>query len=138
MHTHIHTYHTHKHTHIYTYAHIHTHTCTYTHIHWPAISERIQYRIHAMDSICVLGCATSYRRNLCCPVSVLAARRVLRSAARDEFLVPRASLAIMQRRPVSVVGPSAWNELPFELRSLLMAHPSKFYISLKSVFFVCG
>src|SRR6218665_3327191 len=31
-----------------------------------------------------------------CPVSVLAARRVLRSAARGEFLVPRARLAIMQ------------------------------------------
>ena len=35
----------------------------------------------------------------------------------------------------SVVGPSAWNDLPFELRSLLVAHPSKFYISLKSFFF---
>src|SRR6218665_3640279 len=36
----------------------------------------------------------------------------------------------------SVVGPSAWNDLPFELHSLLMAHPSKFYISRKSFFFV--
>ena len=69
---------------------------------------------------------------------VLAARRVLRSAARGEFLVPRARLAIMQRiRAFSAVGPLAWNDLPFELRSLLMAHPSKFYISLKS-FFVRG
>src|SRR6218665_3697059 len=47
-------------------------------------------------------------------VSVLAARRVLRSAARGEFLVPRAHLAIMQRRAFSIVGPSAWNDLPFE------------------------
>jgi len=31
-------------------------------------------------------------------------------------------------------GPSAWNDPPFELRSLLMAHPSKFYNSLKSFF----
>src|SRR6218665_1384718 len=98
------------------------------------ISERIQYRISAMVSRRVLGCAPSYLRVLCCPVSVLAACRVLRSAARDEFLVPRAPLAIMQRRAFSVVGPSAWNNLPFELRSLLMAHPSKFYISLKSFF----
>ena len=52
------------------------------------------------------------------------------------FLVPRARLAIMQRRAFSVVGPSAWNDLPFELCSLLVAHPSKFYISLKSFFFV--
>ena len=48
-----------------------------------------------------------------------------------------AHLAIMQRRAFSVVGSSAWNGLPFELWSLLMAHPSKFYISLKSFFFVC-
>src|SRR6218665_1581104 len=89
-------------------------------------------------SCCVLGCAPSYLRVLCCPVSVLAARRVLRSAARGEFLVPRARLAIMQRRAFSIVGPSAWNDLPFELHSVLMAHPSKFYISLKSFFFVRG
>src|SRR6218665_1787333 len=59
-------------------------------LHWLPISERIQYRITAMVSRCVLGCAPSYLRVLCCPVSVLAARRVLRSAARREFLVPRA------------------------------------------------
>src|SRR6218665_2614973 len=88
------------------------------------------YRITAMVSRCdVLGCAPSYLRVLCCPVSVFAARRVLHSAARGEFLVPRARLAIMQRRAFSIVGPSAWNDLPFELRSVLMAHPSKFYIS---------
>jgi len=40
----------------------------------------------------------------------------------------------MQRRAFLVVGPSAWNDLPFELQSLLMAHSSKFYISLKSFF----
>src|SRR6218665_53862 len=100
------------------------------------INITIQYRITAMVSRCVLGCAPSYLRDLCCPVSVLAALRVLRSAARGEFLVPRAHLAIMQRRAFSVVCPSAWNDLPFELCSLLMAHPSKFYISLKSFFFV--
>src|SRR6218665_3834721 len=99
------------------------------HCHWLPISERIQYCITAMVSRCVLGCAPSYLRVLCCPVSVLAARRVLRSAARGGFLVPRARLAIMQRRAFSIVGPSAWNDLPFELRSVLMAHPSKFYIS---------
>src|SRR6218665_1098949 len=45
-----------------------------------------------------------------------------------------AHLATMQRRAFSVVGSSAWNDLPVELRSLLMACPSKFYISLKSFF----
>src|SRR6218665_3703695 len=85
---------------------------------------------------CVIRCAPSYLRDLCCPVSVLAARRVLRSAARGELLVPGARLAIMQRRAFSVVGPSAWNDLLVELRSLLMTSPSKFYISLESFFFL--
>jgi len=58
---------------------------------------------------------------------------VLRSATRGELL---ACLAIMQRRAFSVVSPSAWNDFPSELRSLLMAHPSKFYISMKSFFVV--
>src|SRR6218665_1036973 len=38
-------------------------------LHWLPISERIQYRITAMVSRCVLGCAPSYLRVLCCPVS---------------------------------------------------------------------
>ena len=43
------------------------------------------------------------------------------------FLDPRARLAIMQRRAFSVVGPSARNDLPFELRSL-----KRRYISLQN------
>src|SRR6218665_1379349 len=62
-------------------------------------------------------------------------RRVLGCAARGELLVPRAHLDTMQRRAFSVVGPSEWNDLPVELHSLLMACPSKFYISLKSFLF---
>ena len=95
----------------------------------------LQYRITAMVSRCVLLCAPSCLCDLCCPVSVLAVRMVLRSAARGELLVPRAHLATVQRRAFSVVGPSARNDLPVELRSLLMSRPSKFYISLKSFFF---
>jgi len=64
----------------------------------------------------------------------LAVRRVLSSAASCELLVPRANLAIVQRRAFLVVSPSAWNDLPVELRSSpFQTHPSKFYISLKSL-----
>ena len=55
---------------------------------------------------------------------------------KDIMTCPLAHLAIMQRRAFSVVGPSARTDLPFELRSLLVAHPSKFYIALKSFFIV--
>src|SRR6218665_2364913 len=103
-------------------------------LNWLPISQQLQYRITALISRCVLRCASSYLRDLCCPVSVLAARRVLHSATSGELLVPRARLAIMQRRAFSVVGLSAWKDLPVELRSLLMTSPTKFYISLKSFF----
>src|SRR6218665_98859 len=82
----------------------------------------------------VMLCYVSLNYNVCCPASVLAARWVLCSAARGEFLVPQAHLTTVQRRVLSVVGPSAWNDLPVELRSLLMARSTKFYISLKSFF----
>src|SRR6218665_2322253 len=104
-------------------------------LHWLPISQRIRYRITALLSRCVLRCFLSYLRDICCPVSVLESRRVLRSAARGELLVPRARLATVQQRAFSVVGPSAWNDLPVELRPLLMTRPSKFYNSLKSFFF---
>src|SRR6218665_4000802 len=84
-------------------------------VQWLPISQRIQYRITVLVFRCVLLCARSYLRDLRCPVSVLAARRNLRSAARGELLIPRTRLAIMQRKAFSVVGPSAWNDLPVEL-----------------------
>src|SRR6218665_3429200 len=104
------------------------------------ISPRIQYRITAMVSRCVLFCDPSYMYlcDLCCPVSVLAARRVLRCAAMGELLVPRAHLATDQRRALSVVGPSAGNDLPVELRSLLMALPNFTFPSSLSCLAVTG
>src|SRR6218665_1290594 len=43
----------------------------------------------------------------------------LHSATRGELLVPWSCLAIMQRRAFSVVHPSAWNDLLFELHFML-------------------
>ena len=54
---------------------------------------------------------------------LLAAHRVLRSAVRGELLVPCAHWVTVQRRAFSVVGPSAWNDLAVELRSLQMHGP---------------
>ena len=107
-------------------------------LHWLPISQRISYRTAAVVSRCVLGCAPSYLRDLCRPVSDVAARRVLRSTTRGELLVPRARLAIKQRRAFSVVGPSIWNDLPLKLRSLLVSHPAGFYksLNLPQVFFL--
>ena|SRR6218665_3574703 len=50
-------------------------------LHWLPISQRIT----AMVSRFVIRCAPSYPCDLCCPVSVLAARRMLRSATRGQL-----------------------------------------------------
>src|SRR6218665_4037139 len=68
-------------------------------------------RDHAsINKRCVLGCAHSCLRGLCCPVSVLAARRVLRSDAGGGFLVPRVRLAIVRRGPFRSVS-MEWSPL---------------------------
>ena len=54
-------------------------------LHWLIISQRKQYRFTAMVSRCVLRCAPSYCCDLCCPMSVWAARRVLHSA-KSQFI----------------------------------------------------
>src|SRR6218665_2584570 len=57
----------------------------------------------------------------------------LGSAARGELFVLRVRLAIMQQRTFLIVGPSALNDIPFELRSPQMAHPSKLILHLSEV-----
>src|SRR5688572_26034959 len=81
-------------------------------LHWLPMSQRISYRTAAVVSRCALRCAPSYLRDLCRPVSDVAARRALRSATRGELLVLRAG---WQRRAFSVVGPSICNYLPLKL-----------------------
>src|SRR6218665_610105 len=61
--------------------------------------------------LCDLSCGRASDAAFCC-----------------ELLVPRAHVATVRRRAFSVVGSQAWNDLPIELHSLLMARPSKFYI----------
>ena len=80
-------------------------------LHWLPIGlpQRIKYFISdCMVSRCVLHCILYYLCDLCCPATVLAARRVLRSAARGELLVPWARLAIMRFLSISMEGSPRW------------------------------
>src|SRR6218665_4016455 len=54
-------------------------------------------------------------------------RQSLRSASRGDFVVPHARTAIKQHRAFSIVGPSVWNSLPSEIRSLPQDLSSSFY-----------
>jgi len=62
-------------------------------------------------------------------------RQSLHSASRGDFVVPHARVSIKQYRDFSIVGPSAWNSLPSELRSLPRDLSSSFYKLLKTFIF---
>jgi len=103
-------------------------------LHWLPVAQRIPYWIAALVSCCIVGCAPSYLRDLCSPVSDVVARRALRSAMTGQLLVPRARLTARQRRAFSVAGPSIWNDLPSELRLLPLTNETGFLKPL--VFFL--
>ena len=63
------------------------------------LSKQILYHFNALVSCCThLFCAPSYLCHPRCPVSDVAVCQVLHSAIRGELLIPRAHVAIVQRR----------------------------------------
>src|SRR5688572_29429107 len=107
-------------------------------LHWLPVAQRISYRIAALVSRFILGCAPSYLSDLYHPVSDVVARRALRSATTRQLVVPRVRLTARRRRAFSVAGPSIWNDQPSELRLPPLANQTGFYKSLKSVFLCRG
>src|SRR6218665_3581305 len=67
---------------------------------------------------CVLGIAPTYLLGLFILTSSCTGRQSLRSASRGDFVVPHAHTAIKQHKAFSIVGPSVWNSLPSQIRSL--------------------
>src|SRR6218665_2763143 len=104
-------------------------------LHWLPVQQRIHYRISSIVWHCVLGNAPSYLLELFNLTSACFGRRSLRSATKGDFLVPRARTATRQKRAFSIVGPSVWNDLPSELRSLPRDLSSSFYKLLKTLLF---
>src|SRR6218665_3120270 len=84
---------------------------------------------------CNLGVAPVYLSELFVLSSSCPGRRSLRSASRGDYLTPHSYMAIKQNRAFSAAGPSLWNGLPFELRSLPRDFSSSFYSLLKTFFF---
>src|SRR6218665_1663235 len=100
--------------------------------------QRIHYRISSIVWHCVLGNAPSYLLELFHLTSACSGRRSLRSDTKGDFLGPCARTAIRQKRAFSIVGPSVWNDLPSELRSLPRDLSSSFYKLLKTLLFGLG
>ena len=63
-----------------------------------------------------------YLSNCCIPVSQVASRRHLRSAAHHQLTVPRHCLSTYGRRAFAVAGPTMFNTLIDDLRDPASAH----------------
>jgi len=95
-------------------------------LHWLDIPERVSYKLTTLKSIkhklcllthrCLLGKSPVYLSDYRTPVSQVAARQHLRSAARHRLVVPRHRLSTYGRRAFSIAGPMTYNALPDELR----------------------
>src|SRR6218665_617952 len=105
-------------------------------LHWLPVRQRINYRLYTIVWRCVLGIAPTYLLELFILTSSCSGLQSLRSASRGDFVVPHARTAIKQHRAFSIVGPSVWNSLPSEIRSLPRDLSSSFYKLLKIFNFV--
>ena len=95
------------------------------------IPERVNYKLGVLTHRCLLGKAPVYLSNCCIPVSQVASRRHLRSAARHLLTVPRHRLSTYGRRAFAVAGPTMFNTLPDDLRDPAVS-TSTFRQSLKT------
>src|SRR6218665_3239188 len=101
---------------------------------WPPAEQRISYRTASIVWRCLLGLAPLYLRELCCPLHSAMTSRSLRSSQQGLLLVPFARTSAKQSRAFSVVGPSMWNELPSQLRTLPRALSPAFFLNLRLLF----
>ena len=79
------------------------------------IPERVNYKLGVLTHLCLLGKAPVYLSNCCIPVSQVASRRHLRSAARHQLTVPRHRLSTYGWQAFAVAGPTMFNILPDDL-----------------------
>ena len=84
-------------------------------LHWLPVRKRIVYKLAVMVYKCLHGLAPPYLATDCVPVTSVASRRHLRSAASGCLAVTGTKTAL-GRRNFAVSGATIWNNLPTDLR----------------------
>jgi len=85
-------------------------------LHFLDIPGRVSYKLCLLTHRCLLGKAQVYLLDYCTPVSQVAARQHLRSAAHHRLVVPQHRLSTYGRQTFAVAGPMTFIALPDELR----------------------
>lgn len=79
-------------------------------LHWLPVVYRIKYKLSLMMYLIHTDQCPVYLRQSVSPVSNVSARRRLRSAAHQDYVVPRTRTKFGERA-FSVAGPKTWNSL---------------------------
>ena len=91
-------------------------------LHWLDISERVRFKLCVLARWCIHGSAPSYLSKYCIPVSSIAGRSHLHSAASGDLFIPATNTVTIGPRAFAVACPAAWNSLPPELHDKSMSH----------------
>ena len=76
-------------------------------LHWPDMTERVQFRIATTVYRCLHGMAPEYLSKLCLPVKLRTSLRYqLRSSQSNQLVVPPVKLSTYGPRSFAVAGPT--------------------------------
>ena len=81
-------------------------------LHWLRVPERISFKLCVLVHRCLHGMAPRYLQDMIQPVSLVSARRRLRSSSSSLLVVPPTRRATLGDRAFAVAGPRTWNDLP--------------------------
>ena len=87
-----------------------------TELHWLDIPCRVTFKLCVLAYRCLHGSAPAYLVRYIVPVSAIAGRSHLRSAALGLLSVPRTNTSTIGPRAFAISSPTAWNCLPVDLR----------------------
>ena len=102
-------------------------------LHWLPVPCRSQYKICILVRNCIVGSSPHYLQELCLPVASVLGRQHLRSAGRNDLLVPQYRTVNYGLRGFS--GPRLWNTLPHDIRQSV-GNLNVFENKLKTYFFL--
>jgi len=83
-------------------------------LHWLPVHKRVQFKLCLLAYNAVHGLAPHYVADMCRPVSSVDARRKLRSAAREDLIIPRTATKF-GACSFTISAPSEWNRLPLHI-----------------------
>ena len=111
-------------------------------LHWLPVQCRSQYKICILVRNSIAGFSPQYLQELCLPVASVLGRQHLRSAGRNDLLVPQFRTVNYGLRGFSISGPRLWNTLPHDIRQSV-GNLNLFKNKLKTYFFqlqqrLCG